>query len=192
MCYNHSWVPALMNAWQTASEAGGRSSSSLASDKEQKQWDMLLDFTKKQFSGTAAAQYTSSRENRDALREAILVRMEGMYCTPFCSLAPLPKLAASGAKAIYGSPHKRKPDEAPDEGGLNPGAERGDSEVLSADLLLMGIMASDVRLALRGFRDWCDALGVEFVLPENRVGSLDVLVCLFGQCMVHLCDPFSE
>ena len=34
----------------------------------------------------------------------------------------------------------------------------------------MGIMASDVRLALRGFRDWCDALGVEFVLPENRVG----------------------
>jgi hypothetical protein len=41
---------------------------------EQKQWNMLLDFTKKQFTGTAAALYTSSREKRDALREAILVR----------------------------------------------------------------------------------------------------------------------
>ena len=37
---------------------------------------MLLDFTKKQFSGTAAGLYTSSREKRDALREAILVREE--------------------------------------------------------------------------------------------------------------------
>jgi len=44
-----------------------------------------------------------------------------------------------------------------------------DDGPISSDLLLMGIMASDVRMAMRGFRDWCGALGLEFVIPENRV-----------------------
>ncbi len=44
-----------------------------------------------------------------------------------------------------------------------------DAEVMPRDLLLMGIMASDVKLAMRGFRDYCQALGLEFVVPENRV-----------------------
>ena len=79
----------------------------------------------------------------------------------------------SHSQAIYGNPQNLKP--VANVGG-HPGGATGEDgvssetgSVLSADLLLMGIMASDVRLALRGFRDWCDALGVEFVLPENRV-----------------------
>jgi hypothetical protein len=77
-------------------------------------------------------------------------------------------------QAIYGNPHQRKADLV---GAAFPGSELSDGEagastsVLSADLLLMGIMASDVRLAMRGFRDWCQALGVEFVMPENRVSE---------------------
>ena len=66
-------------------------------------------------------------------------------------------------QAIYANPQKLC-----DQSGVV--GRGGEAEgVLSSDLLLMGIMASDVRLALRGFRDWCEALGLEYVIPENRV-----------------------
>jgi hypothetical protein len=35
--------------------------------------------------------------------------------------------------------------------------------------LLIGILASDVRLAIRALRDWTQAMRVAFVMPESRV-----------------------
>ena len=34
--------------------------------------------------------------------------------------------------------------------------------------LLVGIVAGDVRIAIRALRDWSQALGLEFVQPEVR------------------------
>ena len=149
---------------------------------------MLLDFTKEQFSGLAG-DYTSSKGKRDILREAVLVGGS-------CLLRPC-NLHAGGRVAVavglarqlgfrdpewLGSSHANfeaymflhlqaiyaNPQKLCDQSGVV--GQGGEAEgVLSSDLLLMGIMASDVRLALRGFRDWCEALGLEYVIPENRV-----------------------
>ena len=35
--------------------------------------------------------------------------------------------------------------------------------------VLIGLMASDARLAVRALRDWCQELGIEYVVPENKV-----------------------
>lgn len=35
--------------------------------------------------------------------------------------------------------------------------------------VLLGVVSSDVRLAMRAYRDWCGALNLEFVAPEIRV-----------------------
>ena len=33
----------------------------------------------------------------------------------------------------------------------------------------MGVVASDIRLGVRSLRDYCDALGLEFVMPTSRI-----------------------
>lgn len=35
--------------------------------------------------------------------------------------------------------------------------------------VLLGVLASDVRLAVRSLRDYCQALGLPFAAPESRV-----------------------
>jgi hypothetical protein len=35
--------------------------------------------------------------------------------------------------------------------------------------VLMGVVASDSRLGVRALRDWCQALGLPCLQPENRV-----------------------
>jgi hypothetical protein len=35
----------------------------------------------------------------------------------------------------------------------------------------MGVCASDSRLGLRALRDWCQALQLEYVMPDCKVGD---------------------
>ena len=37
--------------------------------------------------------------------------------------------------------------------------------------ILIGILASDIRLAIRSLQEYCAALKLQYVTPENRVGS---------------------
>ena len=60
------------DAWQQALPELHGSSTSRTRDQEEPEWDMLKEFTKKQFSGLAG-EYTSSKDKRDALRKAIMV-----------------------------------------------------------------------------------------------------------------------
>jgi hypothetical protein len=47
--------------------------------------------------------------------------------------------------------------------------------------VLMGVVASDSRLGVRALRDWCEALGLPYLQPENRVsGWMGSVVC--GSC----------
>ena len=47
---------------------------------------------------------------------------------------------------------------------LNPAAS-------PAPEVLLGVVASDVRLAMRALRDYCEALGLPFQVPESRVSG---------------------
>jgi hypothetical protein len=38
--------------------------------------------------------------------------------------------------------------------------------------ILLGVLASDVRLAVRALRDWCDACDVDYIAPVSRVCCL--------------------
>jgi hypothetical protein len=42
--------------------------------------------------------------------------------------------------------------------------------------VLMGVVASDSRLGVRALRDWCEALQLPFLQPENRVRAATNLV----------------
>lgn len=46
--------------------------------------------------------------------------------------------------------------------------------------LIVAVLSSDVRLALRALRDYCQALGVEFVQPASRVPGVAALAGLQG------------
>lgn len=41
--------------------------------------------------------------------------------------------------------------------------------------VLLGVVASDVRLGVRSLRDYCDALGLNFVMPTSRVPNAPTL-----------------
>lgn len=45
--------------------------------------------------------------------------------------------------------------------GWNPGGSRG---------VLLGVLASDARVAVRALRDWCQALELPYMVPECQVG----------------------
>lgn len=53
----------------------------------------------------------------------------------------------------------------------NQYAEAGWSPAAEAEVLL-GIVASDSRLAVRALRDWCEALGLEYTKPTSRAESI--------------------
>lgn len=39
--------------------------------------------------------------------------------------------------------------------------------------LMLGVLASDVRIAVRAYRDWCTELGVPYLAPESRVTGVE-------------------
>ncbi len=49
--------------------------------------------------------------------------------------------------------------------------------------VLLGVLASDARVAVRALRDWCQALGLPYMVPECKVGGLP----LPGMCL-HCCS----
>jgi hypothetical protein len=52
--------------------------------------------------------------------------------------------------------------------------------------VLIGVVASDVRLAVRALRDYCAALGLDFVTPESRVPGAASLPAVAGPVYVKL------
>ena len=51
--------------------------------------------------------------------------------------------------------------------------------------VMFGIVAGNVRIAVRALRDWCQALGLPYVKPASRVRSVCVCVCVCAlQCML--------
>lgn len=50
--------------------------------------------------------------------------------------------------------------------------------------ILIGIMSSDVRLAVRSLRDYCDALDLPFLLPESAIKTAPLLTAI--QCPVYI------
>jgi hypothetical protein len=105
--------------------------------------ETLLDYSRKQFNGRPH-HLTSSKEGRDQLRDLLMT--------------------------IYSNRPSAFPSvDANDANDATSTSNITDESTLRSDLLLLGIMASDVRLAMRGFRDWCQALELEYVLPDNRV-----------------------
>lgn len=38
-------------------------------------------------------------------------------------------------------------------------------------LVMIGLMASDVRMGVRAMRDYCQALGLPYTTPQSRVGA---------------------
>jgi hypothetical protein len=50
----------------------------------------------------------------------------------------------------------------------------------NASGVLLGVIASDVRLAVRSLRDYCEALGVPFVAPESRIANVTALPQVTG------------
>lgn len=51
---------------------------------------------------------------------------------------------------------------------LHPCAEESWSPSPSPEVLL-GVVASEARLAVRALRDWCQALGLQYVQPDCKV-----------------------
>lgn len=50
--------------------------------------------------------------------------------------------------------------------------------------VLLGVLASDARLAVRALRDYCTALNVPFFVPESRVPNAPTLPAI--QCPVYI------
>ncbi|KAF8070989.1 hypothetical protein HT031_001070 [Scenedesmus sp. PABB004] len=50
--------------------------------------------------------------------------------------------------------------------------------------VLLGVVASEARLAVRALRDWCGALGLEFVQPECKVEGAAGLAAVRGAVYV--------
>lgn len=100
-------------------------------------WELLEQFTRSEFEGTAASTYLATKASRDKLREAFYAAIE----TPNESIA-----------------------------------WKGPSQ----SAVLLGILSSDIRLALRSLRDYTQAMGVAYVLPEyiGQDGTVDASVAL--------------
>jgi len=50
--------------------------------------------------------------------------------------------------------------------------------------VLLGIMASDSRLAVRALRDWCQALGLPYAVPDSRVAGVDSIAAVQGSVYI--------
>lgn len=120
-------------------------------------WRLLQEFSAKEARGLAQA-FLSSREKRQQLRDALLVslppaRRSQRPSVPALRCRAVPPAIADAAppfnitQVAAGSPHT--------PAGWNPDA-------VEVPEVLLGIVASDVRLAVRSLRDYCQALGLPF------------------------------
>jgi hypothetical protein len=50
--------------------------------------------------------------------------------------------------------------------------------------VLLGVVASDARLAARALRDWCGALGLEYAPPQSRVEGVESAADVAGSVYV--------
>lgn len=123
-----------------------------------------------------AAAYLATPELRQKLREAVQVRADRERRSHSHVLAhmqnhPTHEHHHADTQAVYTSPNNTC--------GWNPEASQPD--------VLLGLMASDVRLGLRGLRDWCDALKLDFMLPEVKVSSGLLFACGLQGTVVARC-----
>ena len=106
-------------------------------------WKMLREFSAAEFRKQGRA-WTDTADKRAALRAALMDAYR------------LPAPADSGY------------------GWAGAGAGAGAGEAAAAGRpptdVIVGVTASDVRLALRALREWCEALGLPYVQPEVRLG----------------------
>lgn len=56
--------------------------------------------------------------------------------------------------------------------------------------ILLGILSSDIRLAVRALRDWTNALSVPFVTPKSRVRSF-ANGCIFDGIIMASVELFG-
>eukprot|EP00955_Chlamydomonas_euryale_P079259 363275-Chlamydomonas_euryale.AAC.9 len=149
-----------MKAWLPCLHAGHNlphGVNAYAKQGAEDSWKMLKDFTVKEFRGMSSS-FVSSREKRDELRSAVLPA-DARRC-PSVSWR-IRTVLLSSAQAIYTSPN-------PSRGWI---PDSSDPDVL------LGVVSSDVRLAVRACRDWCSALNLEYVSPEIRVRQTSTTCC---------------
>ena len=54
---------------------------------------------------------------------------------------------------------------------VNPAPEEGWDPNMQPPQILLGILASDSRVAMRALHDWTTMLGTPFIAPQSRVSS---------------------
>ncbi|KAL3153089.1 hypothetical protein ABBQ38_012107 [Trebouxia sp. C0009 RCD-2024] len=62
-------------------------------------------------------------------------------------------------------------------------AEGWDPSIQPSEVLL-GILSSDIRLAVRALRDWTSALHLPFVIPKSRVEGISLITSLSGSVYI--------
>lgn len=116
-------------------------------------WELLTTFTKKQAAGLAQP-LLDSPGSRAALRDALL------------AAAAAPRPAVGWAGWAEGSPAEAA---ASSSSAAAAAAHSDGTAGRGVPEVLLGIVAGDVRLAVRSLRDYCQALGLPFLPPESRV-----------------------
>ena len=111
-------------------------------------WQLLEDFTREEFAGRAATKYLSTRESRQNLKEAFR------------------KAARSPHPSSGWSPSMLEDQNGRETPGTSSSSDHQGSS--SQGVILLGIVASDVRYAIRSLRDYCNALNIPFVVPVPR------------------------
>eukprot|EP00890_Picochlorum_soloecismus_P002793 jgi/Picsp_1/3514/NSC_06352-R1_hypothetical protein CHLNCDRAFT_133204 [Chlorella variabilis] len=126
------------SAQDGCSAGSSGSSGSSGSRNSEASWQTLEDFTREEFAGRAATKYLSTRESRHDLKEAFLKAARTPH--PSSGWSPMLDQASSGT----------------------------DHQGSSQGVILLGVVASDVRYAVRSLRDYCNALNIPFVAPVPR------------------------
>ena len=115
----------------------------------QEAWSLLKQLTKDDMRQNAA-QYTATSQSRDLLRQAIQV----------CNFACMDSFWVNFCKQDTVNLQIVASNSAPSEG-WDPSVQ--------PPQILVGVLSSDIRLAVRALRDWTSALHIPFVVPKSRV-----------------------
>ena len=114
--------------------------------------------------GSGAVRSTS-REERNALRKAVRVSLSRCAAAALHAQQVMTAVAACG-RCIW---WQVAVEHAWPEAGWDP--------VARPPPLMLGVLSGDVRLAVRALRDYAQALGFDFLVPESKV------VALCGHCV---------
>ena len=128
-------------------------------------WALLEDFTKAEFTGRAQSTYLSSKGSRQQLREAFLYACQ----TPESRYGWQPCVHESGGSVTQGSGHGAMMEGRDDDA---QGMTTEPKGIHTHSPILVGILSSDIRLAMRSLRDYSKALGAPF-LPPTPQGALE-------------------